>query len=62
VNDKTFKGKITAQGTDIAVLSSGSDDDYISLTDIARYKNAKFPSEVIQIGLSNLKRGAHLNC
>jgi hypothetical protein len=35
------------------VLSSGSDDDLISLTDIARYKNTKFPSEVIQNWMRN---------
>jgi len=45
---RTFKGKITAKGTEIAVLSEGTDDDYISLTDIARYKNSEYPSDVIQ--------------
>jgi hypothetical protein len=51
--DRSFKGKITAQGTEITVLSQGSDDDYISLTDIARYKNADYPSEVIQNWMRN---------
>jgi hypothetical protein len=51
--DKSFKGKITAQGTEITVLSQGNDDDYISLTDIARYKNTDFPSEVIQNWMRN---------
>jgi hypothetical protein len=46
--DKVFKGKISAKGTEIAVLSKGADDDFISLTDIASYKNADFPSDVIQ--------------
>lgn len=46
--DKVFKGKISAKGTKIAVLSKGTDDDFISLTDIASYKNADFPSDVIQ--------------
>jgi hypothetical protein len=45
---KLFKGKITAQGTEITVLSQGMDDDYISLTDMAKYKNVDYPSEVIQ--------------
>lgn len=53
MTDKPFKGKITAQGTDITVLSQGTDDDYISLTDIARYKNANYPSEVIQNWMRN---------
>ncbi len=46
--DKIFKGKISAKGTEIAVLSKGADDDFISLTDIASYKNADFPSDIIQ--------------
>ncbi|MCL2298880.1 MAG: KilA-N domain-containing protein [Firmicutes bacterium] len=51
--DKTFKGKISAHGTEITVLSQGTEDDYISLTDIARYKNAEYPSEVIQNWMRN---------
>ena len=46
--DKSFKGKITAKGTEISVLSQGTDDDYISLTDIAKYKNPEFPADVIK--------------
>ena len=45
--DKAFKGKITAQGTEITVLSQGRDDDFISLTDIARYKNPEEPNVVV---------------
>jgi hypothetical protein len=48
MTDKPFKGKITAQGTEITVLSQVSDDDYISLTDIARYKNPEFPADVVK--------------
>ena len=51
--ENTFKDKITAQGMEISVLSQGNDDDYISLTDIARYKNTEFPSEVIQNWMRN---------
>ena len=47
-DNKTFKGKITAKGMEIAVLSKGTDDDYISLTDIAKYKNPEFPAEVVR--------------
>ena len=39
--DKTFKGKISAQGREITVLSVGTADDFISLTDIAKYKNCE---------------------
>ena len=50
---RPFKGKITAQGTEISVLSHGNDNDFISLTDIARYKNAEYPSDVIQNWMRN---------
>ena len=45
--EKTFKGKITAKGTEIVVLSKGTPDDFISLTDIAKYKNAEEPFIVV---------------
>ena len=45
--DKVLKGKISAKGTDIAVLSKGADDDFISLTGIARYKNSEDPNGVV---------------
>jgi len=34
-----MKTKINAKGTEITVISKGNDNDYISLTDIAKYKN-----------------------
>jgi len=34
-----MKGIINAKGTEITVLSKGDENDYISLTDIAKYKN-----------------------
>ena len=46
--DKIFKGKISVKGTEITVLSKGTDDDYISLTDIAKYKNPEFPADVVK--------------
>ena len=46
--EKILKGKIVVKGTEITVLSVGSPDDYISLTDIARYKNPEFPADVIK--------------
>ena len=45
--NKIFKGKITAKGTEIAVISKGTGDDFISLTDIAKYKNPDDPFIVI---------------
>jgi hypothetical protein len=46
------KGTITAQGTEIAILTHRQ-DDYISLTDMARYKAADYPSEIIQNWMRN---------
>ncbi|MFA4886412.1 MAG: hypothetical protein WC601_11680 [Desulfotomaculaceae bacterium] len=46
--DKTLKATITAKGREIAVFSTGSDDEYISLTDIAKYKNPEFPADVVR--------------
>ena len=44
---KAFKDTIQAKGTEIAVLSHGDDNDYISLTDIAKYKSDA-PNDVIK--------------
>jgi len=46
--EKILKDKITAKGMEISVLSVGSPDDFISLTDIARYKNPEFPADVVK--------------
>ena len=43
-----MKAKINAKGTEITVLSKGDENDYISLTDIAKYKNPTDPRFVIQ--------------
>jgi len=51
--DKVFKGKINAKGTDIAVLSVGTTDDFISLTDIAKYKNPDEPNVAVANWLRN---------
>jgi hypothetical protein len=45
--DKKWKEIINADGIEIAVLSSGDDNDYISLTDIARFKSDE-PNDVIR--------------
>ena len=46
--EKILKGKIVAKDTEITVLSMGDADDYISLTDIARYKNPESPADVVK--------------
>lgn len=43
-----MESTIHAQGTEISVLSSASEEDYISLTDLAKYKNPDLPGYVIQ--------------
>ncbi len=40
-------GKINVQGTEIIIFND-KNDDFISLTDIARYKNVKFPADVVK--------------
>jgi len=50
--DKTLKATITAKGREIAVFSTGNDDDYISITDIAKYKSDE-PNDVIRNWLRN---------
>ena len=49
---KPMKDQIHAKGADIAVVSSGDENDYISLTDIARYKNDA-PDDVIKNWMRN---------
>lgn len=46
--DKILKATINAKGTEIAVFSTGNDEDYIILTDIAKYKNREFPADVVK--------------
>ena len=41
-----FKEKIIANGNEISVISDGTDNDYISLTDIARYKSDEPPAVI----------------
>ncbi len=46
------KAKISVQGTAIAIQPQGS-EDYICLTDIARYKNPEHPDDLIRNWLRN---------
>lgn len=45
--------KIHANGTEISVVSGNSTDDYISLTDLARYRNPDDPAGVVGNWLRN---------
>ena len=44
--------KINVKGTEIIIFQQ-REDDYISLTDIARYKNAKHPDDVVKNWMRN---------
>lgn len=45
---KEYQEKMDIQGYEITVISKGGDDDYISLTDIAKKKDGEYPSYAIQ--------------
>jgi len=45
--DKKVKATINANGTEITVLSTGNNDDYLSITDIAKFKSDE-PNDVIR--------------
>ena len=51
--DKKISDTITAKGVEISVLSSLNKEDYISLTDMAKFKNADSAGFVIQNWLRN---------
>lgn len=48
MSPKEIKETIHAGNMDIAVVSKGTDDDYICLTDIARYRNADAPADAVK--------------
>ena len=45
---KEYKATINANGAEISIVSKGNEDDYISLTDIAKYKNIDSPADVVK--------------
>lgn len=47
--NKKIESVIHADGVDIAVVTTvGSEEDYISLTDIAKHRNPEFPADVVK--------------
>lgn len=52
MSPKEINEKINALGIEISVSSTGNKDDYISLTDIAKYKS-DYPDDVIKNWLRN---------
>lgn len=57
---KEYKDKIEASGVEITVLSTGNEDDYISLTDIAKKRTVENPGYVIQNWMRNRSTVAFL--
>ena len=49
---KKINNKIEAQGFEVAIITQGT-SDFISLTDIAKYRNAELPAHVITNWLSS---------
>lgn len=49
----SYKDTINAAGTQITILSSGNEDDFISLTDIAKYRTNESPGYTIQNWMRN---------
>lgn len=50
---KEYKDTIEANGIEIAVVSAGNDNDFISLTDIAKHRDGEYPSYAIQNWMRN---------
>ena len=44
---ENFKSTIHAKDVEISIVTSINNEDYISLTDIAKYKNPEFPADVL---------------
>lgn len=51
--DKNYKAKINANGSDITIISNGEENDYICLTDIAKYKNKTEAFSIINNWMRN---------
>jgi hypothetical protein len=52
MTEKAFNGKINAKGIEIAIRTSANQMDYISITDIAKYKS-NAPDDVIKNWIRN---------
>lgn len=57
---KEYKDKIEASGVEITVISAGNEDDYISLTDIAKKRTVENPGYIIQNWMRNRSTVAFL--
>ena len=57
---REFRAKIEADGTEIRIVSEGNENDYISLTDIAKRKTSENPGYVVQNWMRNRSTVAFL--
>ena len=46
--NKKLKGTISANGLSVRTILSSDGDDYISLTDLAKFKNKEAPADIIK--------------
>lgn len=54
MSDKKIQSMIHANGLEISVVTTvGSDEDYISLSDIAKYRDPEHPGYIIQNWMRN---------
>jgi len=51
--EKESKSTINADGSEITVISIGTGNDYISLTDIAKHKNDESPGDIVKNWMRN---------
>lgn len=53
MENELYKETLNVNNISIAVLSNDNINDFISLTDLARYKNSEFPKDVIKNWMRN---------
>ena len=53
MKEKNINDTIKAKGVEISIISSYNKDDYISLTDMAKYKNSEDPNGVVANWIRN---------
>ena len=46
---QAIRNKVSVKGVEISVVTRPQEADFISLTDIARYKNSVAPADVVKI-------------
>ena len=52
-NKELYKETLNVNNLQISILSNDNINDFISLTDLARYKNSEFPKDVVKNWMRN---------